>query len=71
MNTMTASLYVNNNGMTCCIDHGGSYLSSEYQHAPERNTYVTPLDHWERVDEDYATEWTAIVGAAPKCEMCR
>jgi hypothetical protein len=71
MQTATASLYVNNNGMICCIDHGGSYLSSEYRHAPERATYLTPLDSWERIDADYAQEWTRLVGTAPTCEMCR
>jgi hypothetical protein len=71
MSTKTASLYTNQNGMTCCIDHGGSYLRSEYAHKPERNTYTTPLDLWKRIDDDYAAEWVAIVGSAPKCEMCR
>jgi hypothetical protein len=71
MQTKTASLYINNNGMTCCIDHGGSYLRSEYAHKPERNTYTTPLDSWERIDDGYVAEWTAIVGCAPKCEICR
>jgi hypothetical protein len=58
--------------MICCIEHvSGSYLSSEYRHAPERATYRTPLDSWERIDADYADEWTSIVGTAPTCEMCR
>jgi hypothetical protein len=66
-----ASLYVNDNGMTCCIEHGGSYLRSEYQHAPERDLYRTPLDTWERIDDEYVVEWTSIVGTGPACEMCR
>ena len=37
MQTKTASLYTNDNGMTCCIEHGGSYLRSEYDHKPERS----------------------------------
>ena len=71
MQTQTASLYINNNGMICCIDHGGSYLRSEYRHAPERRAYQTPLDTWERIDVLYAREWTRLAGTAPKCEMCR
>jgi hypothetical protein len=71
MNTTTESLYINNNGMVCCIAHGGSYLSSEYRHAPERNTYTTPIESWERIDGEFAAEWIAVVGAAPMCELCR
>ncbi len=72
MSTITKqSLYINQNGMVCCIRHGGSYLMSEYQHAPERPTYLTPLDSWEQMDDGFVAEWIAEVGAAPKCEMCR
>jgi hypothetical protein len=71
MSTKTASLYTNDNGMTCCIEHGGSYLRSEYEHKPERSVYRTPLDTWERIDDEYAAEWAALVGTAPKCELCR
>jgi len=69
--TQASSLYINNNGMITCIKHGGSYLTSEYAHAPERATYVTPLDAWERMDTDYILEWVDEVGTAPKCETCR
>lgn len=68
--TGSAVLYVNNNGMTCCLDHGGSYLMSAHQNAPGRKTYVTPLDCWERIDSQYAKEWTSVTGVPPKCEMC-
>jgi hypothetical protein len=68
--TESVVLYVNNNGMTCCIDHGGSYLRSAYEGAPERKSYVTPLDCWERIDEEYMHEWATVVGALPMCEMC-
>jgi hypothetical protein len=72
MTTETAtSLYINDNGMICCIDHAGSYLSSEYRHAPERDLYRTPLGSWERIDTAFTVEWTDIVGNAPQCEMCR
>jgi len=71
MEIETASLYVSNNGMICCVDHGGSYLRSEYQHAPEQRHYSTPLDVWERVDVLYAREWTQLRGTPPKCEICR
>ena len=70
MKTDTPSLYVNDNGMICCIAHGGAYLQSEYRHAPERFTYRTPLDSWEKVDEEYIAGWTEMVGAPPACEMC-
>lgn len=65
------TLYVNQNGMICCVDHGGSYLRSEVQHAPGRHEYRTPLDHWEYVDEQYVVEWVELVGTAPRCEVCR
>ena len=71
MQTATDTLYINNNGMICCINHGGSYLRSEYAHAPERRAYQTPLDTWERIDVLYAREWVRLCGTAPKCEMCR
>jgi hypothetical protein len=71
MTTTTSSLYINDNGMICCIDHAGSYLSSEYRHAPERDLYRTPLGSWERIDDTFVDEWVAIVGATPNCEMCR
>jgi hypothetical protein len=71
MQTKTASLYGNDNGMLCCIEHGGSYLRSEYAHKPERRVYRTPLDTWERIDADYVAEWTQIMGTPPKCELCR
>jgi hypothetical protein len=66
----SAVLYVNNNGMTCCLNHGGSYLMSAHRSAPERMTYITPLDHWERINDEYAQERIALIGAPPKCEMC-
>ena len=66
-----ASLYVNANGMTCCVDHGGSYLRSAYDRAPEQCCYGTPLDNWERIDDEYVAKWTSIVGTGPACEMCR
>jgi hypothetical protein len=65
------SLYINQNGMVCCIQHGGSYLNSEYTHAPELRFYTTPLDSWEQMDSDFVAEWIVEVGVAPKCEMCR
>ncbi|HEY7824193.1 MAG TPA: hypothetical protein VIG24_15230 [Acidimicrobiia bacterium] len=67
----TEILYVSNNGMICCLKHGGSYLQSEYQHSPGRSQYVTPLDLWEHVDDDYVAEWVEAVGTAPRCEVCR
>jgi hypothetical protein len=71
MTTTTSSLYINDNGMICCIDHAGSYLSSEYRHAPERDLYRTPLGSWERIDDTFVDEHVAIVGATPNCDMCR
>jgi hypothetical protein len=67
----TETLYVNQNGMICCVAHGGSYLQSEYRHAPGRFEYRTPLDHWEHVDDEYVAEWIQVVGTAPRCEVCR
>jgi len=66
-----SSLYINQNGMICCIDCGGSYLQSEYQHAPERPSYLTPLDSWERIDSEFIGMWIDEMGAAPVCELCR
>jgi len=66
----TGSLYVNDNGMICCVEHGGSYLASAYQRKPEQCCYGTPLDSWEKVDGEYVAEWTVLVGSAPVCEMC-
>jgi hypothetical protein len=72
MATKTApSLYTNDNGMICCVNHGGSYFQSEYQHAPEQFTYRTPIESWEQVDDEFIALWTAEMGSAPKCEMCR
>jgi hypothetical protein len=71
MQTKTASLYVHDNGNICCIDHAGSYLTSEYRYAPERHEYWTPLGTWERIDAAYIRDWTTIVGTAPVCETCR
>lgn len=70
MATKTASLYVNDNGEISCVDHAGAYLASEYQYSRERNEYWTPLGSWERVDDDFAAEWLAIVGKAPQCATC-
>lgn len=71
MATKTTSLYVNDNGEISCIGHGGSYLRSAYDAAPERNAYRTPLGTWERIDTAYIVEWTDMMGSAPKCETCR
>jgi hypothetical protein len=72
MQTTTASsLYINNNGMICCVAHAGSYLQSAYAAKAERPTYTTPLDSWMRVDTDFIVEWVDMMGTAPKCEMCR
>lgn len=67
----STSLYVNNNGRIVCIAHAGSYLSSAYGAAPERDEYLTPLDHWLRIDDQYIAIATEVVGTYhPKCEDC-
>ena len=71
MITKTSSLYIANNGRISCIAHAGSYLSSAYAASPERASYVTPLDAWERMDTDYIVEWVDLMGSAPTCEDCR
>ena len=71
MKTATRSLYVSDNGRICCVPHMGSYGMSAYEARPEARIYRTPLDAWEKVDEHYVAEWTAIVGEAPRCEDCR
>lgn len=63
-------LYGNDNGMTVCIDHGGSYLQSAYAAQPERQVYGTPLDRWQMIDDEYIADWTLELGYAPKCEIC-
>lgn len=68
---MSSSLYVHDNGETSCIAHAGSYLSSEYRHAPESDLYWTPLGSWERIDDDYVAEYVDLVGREPSCESCR
>jgi hypothetical protein len=70
MKTSTTSLYINQNGMICCVLHGGSYLRSEYAHRSEQCFYSTPLDSWQRIDDEYVVEWTSFVGTAPACEIC-
>ena len=71
MKTETSSLYINDNGMICCVPHAGSYLRSEYEHAPERFAYRTPLETWEKVDGEFVSEWNRITGADPVCAVCR
>ena len=71
MQTATQSLYINQNGMICCVQHGGLYLRSEYDHAPERFAYTTPIESWEQVDAAFIRDWNAITGSDPACEMCR
>ena len=71
MKTKTDPLYINDNGMICCIDHGGAYLQSEYQHAPDRHTYRTPLDTWDKVDDEFIALWVEEMGTMPTCELCR
>ena len=74
MTTATkSSLYINQNGMICCIAHGGSYLQSEYQHAPERRNYLTPLDSWEKVDAEMHAILADMDDAdlVLECETCR
>ena len=66
----TSGLYVHDNGETLCIAHAGSYLSSEYRHAPESDLYWTPLGSWERIDDDYLAEYREMTGHVPTCESC-
>jgi hypothetical protein len=40
------SLYMSNNGMIVCGDHGGMYLKSELTRRPKARKITTPLDHW-------------------------
>lgn len=70
MNTTTASLYINDNGLIACLDHGGSYLRAEYDRAPEQFEYRTPLESWEKVDAEFVRDWNAITGSDPVCAAC-
>lgn len=70
MATNKPSLYGNDNGMICCIEHGGSYLRSAYEAAPERQVYNTPLDRWQMIDPEYVADWTLEMGTPPTCEVC-
>ena len=70
MQTTTAPLYINNNGEIACPTHGGSYLRSEYDFAPNRSNYYTPLGTWDRIDTDFILEWVDMMGTAPKCAYC-
>lgn len=70
MKTTTDILFVSDGGRINCLAHGGSYLNSAHAARPNARTHRTPLDWWERVDDDYIAEWTAIVGKPPVCEEC-
>ena len=58
-------LYVSNNGIVACLEHGGGYLKDEIARRPDAKIIVTPLDHWERVvDGSVEDRWTW------RCETC-
>jgi hypothetical protein len=66
----TSSLYMNDNGRICCVNHAGRYMQAEYTHKPESNSYRTPLGTWEKVASDFILMWVDEFGTAPKCDGC-
>jgi hypothetical protein len=72
MKTLTiASLYSNDNGRIVCPRHMGCAGESAYNAKPEKATYRTGMDTWERLDTDFVTMWVEEMGEFPRCEDCR
>lgn len=62
--TVTDSVWINQNGLITCRDHGGDYLTTAIADGdgPE---ILTPLDHWLRIDA------AAAVAHDLACETCK
>lgn len=44
------TLFINQNGRTVCLRHGGAYLQSAVGANPRLQEVSTPLDHWVAFD---------------------
>lgn len=58
--TKTRTVYINQNGMAVCADHGGDYLRSALERDPDSTQIFTDLDHWMRFDN-----------CVHECETCK
>lgn len=63
------TLYINQNGMTFCWQHGGSYLRSYVEAHPTAHQFDTPLDNWLRVLPEEKKAFAAE-GSPLRCEGC-
>lgn len=59
-----STLYINENGRTTCVRHGGFYLQCEVEAHPTRTNHDTSLDNWERLTADTIAEFDL------HCETC-
>jgi hypothetical protein len=58
------AIYINENGRTTCLRHGGMYLTAAVKANPNTNNYDTPLDNWERLTTETLQEFDL------HCETC-
>lgn len=59
------TLYINQNGRVVCLKHGGGYLNSAIENRPNAMNIDTPLDNWERLDDEVLAEVPDV-----DCEDC-
>ena len=58
--TKTKTVYINQNGMAVCADHGGSGHAAALRANPDAWHFVTDLDDWMRFDN-----------SGHECETCK
>lgn len=58
--TTTKTVYINQNGMAVCADHGGSGLMTRLERDPDADRITTDLDDWMRFDN-----------SRHECETCK
>lgn len=59
------TLWVSNGGVISCANHGGAYLQAAVEARPKARRHTTPLDVWDRIDDNEIPAIAKELGCAP------
>lgn len=64
------TLWASNSGVISCTTHGGGYLQASVKARPNARRHITPLDVWERLNDDEIPALAYELGLEPEtlCE---
>lgn len=75
MATKTARFWADDNGMICCEDHAGMYLTHCIEAQPKARVHRTPRGTYELMTKQDVIDFQAFIdarlGGGSICEICR